>query len=86
MLIRRNALLLAIAAATCSTVVASGAWAMSQPLPGTGYVWAQPSTSLAGVTSAEPRLVTAAASMLPVGAYLWAQPDASLVGVTSTQP
>jgi hypothetical protein len=85
MRIRRKALLLTFAAAVSSVVVASGAWA-SAPLPGAGYVWAQPDASLVGVTSAESSTAPFACSMLPVGGCVWAQPGASLVGVTSTQP
>jgi len=87
MLTGRIALLLVIATATSAAVVASGAWGMSEPLPGAGYVWAQPSASLVDVTSAEPAPRTATiVRMQPVVGYVWAQPDASLVGVASTEP
>jgi hypothetical protein len=83
----RKTLLLAIATATSSAVFASGAWSMSEPLPGVGYVWAQPSASLVGVTCAEPgSTTTSAASMKPVAGCVWAQPDAILIGVASTEP
>ena len=81
----RRALLLTFAAAASSAIVASGAWASAQPLPGAGYVWAQPGTSVSGVTSTLP-VISVGLSMLPSGGYVWAQPGASLVGVTTTQP
>jgi hypothetical protein len=81
----RRALLLTFAAAASSAIVASGAWASAQPLPGAWYVWAEPGTRLAGVTSTLP-VTSVAASMLPSGGYVWAQLGASLAGVTTTQP
>ena len=81
----RRALLLTLATAASSVIVASGAWASAQPLPGAGYVWAQPRTSLVGVTITQP-VTSGAPSMLPSGGYVWAQPGASLAGVTTTQP
>lgn len=81
----RRALLLTLATAASSMIVASGAWASAEPVPGAGYVWAQPGTSLVGVTVTYP-VASVAPSMLPSGGYVWAQPGASLVGVTTTQP
>ena len=87
MRIRRDALLLAIAAVASSLIVVSGAWASTQPPPGADYVWAQPEASLTGVTCAEPNVPLASApSMLPDTGQVWAQPEASLMGVTCAEP
>jgi hypothetical protein len=82
----RRALLLTLATAASSAILVGGAWASAQPQPDPGYVWAQPGTSIAGVTSTEPVAAMAARSMLPCGGYGWAQPGCSLAGVTTTQP
>jgi hypothetical protein len=82
----RRALLLTFAAAASSAIVANGAWASGQPLPGADYVWAQPGTSLAGVTTVQGPMTSVAPSMLPCDGYVWAQLGGSLVGVTTTQP
>jgi hypothetical protein len=87
MRIRRNALLLTVATAAAAMLVASGAWASGEPLPGADYVWAQPDASLVGVTCAEPSMPSrSVASMVPDSGYVWAQPGASLVGVTCAEP
>jgi hypothetical protein len=82
----RRALLLTYAVAVSSAIVASGAWAAAQPLPGADYVWAQPGTCLTGVTPAHEPVTSVAPSMLPCGGYVWGQLGASRVGVTTTQP
>jgi hypothetical protein len=76
----RGAMLLILAAAASSAVAAS-----AQPLPGAGYVWAQPGTSLVGVTTVQP-VTSVARSMLPARGYVWAQLGTSPDGVTTTQP
>ena len=76
----RGALLLVLAAAASSAVGAS-----AQPLPGAGYVWAQPGTSLVGVTTVQP-VASVGRSMLPAGHYVWAQPGTTMAGATTTQP
>ena len=84
---RRTALLLMSAAAASLLLAANGAWASARPVPGAGYVWAQPDASLVGVKTAEPKsAVSPVVLMRPITAYVWAQPGASLSGVTSTQP
>jgi hypothetical protein len=80
----RRALLLASVAAVSSAIVASAAWSAGAPVPGAGFVWAQPGASSVGVTCTMP-VTFHAASMLPCGGYLWTQPGTSSIDATTTQ-